>query len=543
MELSGEKIVKNFERLKSSRSSFDSLYQSLHNYFYVESENITDKKVEGSEITKLLDTTSIQAADVAAAGLSNYLTPESSRWVYLEHPNPELRDNKEVQNWMHDATDELLYTLARSNFYNQFSIFYKSSIVYGTASVILEKDPIDKIRFYNIPLNRHWFTEDARERPSSYYILSEYTAEQAYSRFGDKVGSDVLDIYKSGVNNDKKFKYLCYIGQRENYDPDKLDKQNMPIRMVWVDVANKKILAEDGFRSMPCVSHRFYKVAQTSYGYSPAMKALPHARLLNVMTDTILRAAMKQTDPAWAIPDNAFIGRPNFNPRQINFYRRSSLTPRDEIFPLVSQGNVALGENECEMQRQRIEKIMFNDTFQQFSELTKQMTVPEVMERINEKMSLLGPAVGRFIHDVLQPLCEKAIIMLYEQAALPRLPDVMANDAKFEVRFTSRLVQSQKQVEVQNLSSALGYLGQIAQLKPEALDKFNGDAAVDKVFSVIGVDPEVIYGDEEVNNVRQQRAEAQAQQAQMEQMLAGSQVYKTTTEGMRNAENSQAQRS
>lgn len=534
MELSAEKIIKNQEQLKSDRTKLDSLFQDLHNFYYVESENITSKKAHGSEITKLLDTTSLDAADVAAAGLSNYLTPESSKWLFLEHPNPELRENKEVQNWMHDSADELLYTYARSNFYNQMPIFYKSSIVYGTSSLVSENDPHDNLRFYNLPINKHWITEDARERPNSYYIQYEYTAEQAYSRFGESVGRDVIEAYHSGANENKKFKYICYIGKRNVFDPDKLDKMNMPIRICWVDVANKKILKEDGFRSMPCVSHRFYKVAQEVYGYSPAMKALPHARLLNAMTDTVLRAAMKQTDPAWAIPDNAFIGRPNFNPRQINYYRRSSLTPRDEIFPLVSASNVSIGEAEIEGQRQQIRKIFFNDTFQQFSELTKQMTVPEVMERINEKMSLLGPAVGRYVHDVLQPICEKSIISLYEDGRLPRVPDVMRENPNFEVRFTSRLVQSQRQVEVQNLSTALGYVGQIAQIKPEVVDKVDGDKAIDKVFNVIGVDPEIILDQQQVDKMRQARAEMAMQQQQAVQALTEAQTYKTAAEGDRN---------
>lgn len=541
MELSAEKIIKNYERLKSSRANFDTLYQSLHNYYYCESDNITEKKARGSEVTKLLDTTSLDAADVAAAGLSNYLTPESSKWLFLEHPNPALRNNKEVQNWMHDVADELLYTFSRSNFYNQFSIFYKSSLVYGTASIVTEKDPQDNVRFYNIAINKHWLTEDARERPNSYYILYEYTAEQAYSRFGETVGSDVKECYQSGANENKKFKYICYVGYRNIFDPDKLDKQNMPIRVCWVDVANKKIVKEDGFHSMPCVSHRFYKVAQEVYGYSPAMKALPHARLLNAMTDTVLRAAMKQTDPAWAVPDNAFIGRPNFNPRQINFYRRSNLTPRDEIFPLMSGGNVALGEAEIEGQRQQIRKLFFNDTFQQFSELTKQMTVPEVMERINEKMSLLGPAVGRFIHDVLQPVCEKCVFSLYEDGRLPRMPDIMLDDPSFEVRFTSRLVQSQRQVEVQNLSAALGYVGQIAQMKPEILDKVDGDKAIDKVFNVIGVDPEILLDEQQVKELRQARQEAAAAMQAQQIALMQAQTYKTAAEGDRNVKDAEAE--
>jgi len=40
MELNGEKIVKNKGNLKGQRSNFDIYYQTLHDYFYVEAENI-----------------------------------------------------------------------------------------------------------------------------------------------------------------------------------------------------------------------------------------------------------------------------------------------------------------------------------------------------------------------------------------------------------------------------------------------------------------------------------------------------------------------
>ena len=68
----------------------------MHNYFYVESSNITTKKNKGAEINTLLDSTSLDVGDVLASGLANYLTPEASKWLYLEHANPKLRDLKEV---------------------------------------------------------------------------------------------------------------------------------------------------------------------------------------------------------------------------------------------------------------------------------------------------------------------------------------------------------------------------------------------------------------------------------------------------------------
>ena len=170
MDLSAEKIVKNCGNLASSRQTFDTMYQHLHNYFYVESENIIDQRDKGSQLHALLDCTSVDCADVMAAGLTNYLTPDSSKWLYLEHSNRELRDNDEVKRWMGDVTEEVLWTLARSNFYNQMPIFYKASGVYGTAGLMTEKDAKDGVRFYNIPIKKLYLTEDARERPSEFYL-------------------------------------------------------------------------------------------------------------------------------------------------------------------------------------------------------------------------------------------------------------------------------------------------------------------------------------------------------------------------------------
>ena len=537
MDLSAGKICKNYKDLKSSRMDFDSYYQVLHNYFYVESSNITAKKNKGAEINMLLDSTSLDVGDVLASGLANYLTPEASKWLYLEHSNPQLRDLKEVKQWFQDVTDEVLLTLSRSNFYNQMPIFYKASGVYGTAGIFCEKDLDDGVRFYNIPINKLYLVEDARERPCEFYLKFEYTAEQAISRFGNKCSQTVKDCYANGRNPDKKFEYICYFGKRLERDPEKIDTQNMPIRMVWVETETQNTVQESGFNSMPCMAHRFYKRPQVVYGYSPAMKALPYVRLVNTMTDTLLRAAMKQTDPAIALPDDAFLGTPNFNPRQLNYYQRGKLSPKDDIFPIGNFGNISVGLAEIQHYQQQIKEIMFYDTFQAFSGLTKQMTVPEVMERIAEKMTLLGPAVGRYMNDVLQPLIEKVVFILWEFNMLPQMPDVMLQDPSFEVKFIGRLVQTQRQSEVNNIMNALAITGQIAQLNPEVLDKVDADEAIEKVFDISSVST-LLRSDNEVAQIRQQRAEAMQQQQLMMSMQEGANIAKTVAESEKDAKDS-----
>lgn len=178
---------------------------------------------------------------------------------------------------------------------------------------------------------------------------------------------------------------------------------------------------------------------------------------------------------------------------------------------------------------------MFVDTFQAFANITKQMTVPEVMERISEKMTLLGPAVGRYMNDVLQPLIEKVVFILYESNSLPRLPDVMLQDPNFEVKFVGRLVQTQRQSELNNIVNAISIAGQVAQFKPEVLDKVNADQAVEDIFDISGVSTRILNSDSEVQQIRKARAEAQEQAEKIAALQAGANIYKTASEGELNA--------
>lgn len=536
MELSGEKICQNLERMRSARTDFDSFYQVLHNYFYVEAGNVTDRKNPGAELHTLLDATSLDCADVLAAGLANYLTPESSKWVYLEHQNPALRDDDEVKAWMYDVSQEVLTTLAHSNFYNQMPIFYKASGVYGTSTLVCERDEKDGVRFFNVPIRNAYISEDARERPNAFYLVYEFTAEQAFEKFGKRCCAAVQQAY-AACQRDKRFKYCCYVGQRLDRDPDKRDKGNKPVRMVWVETDTKAVVSEDGFDMMPCMAHRFYKRPQIVYGYSPAMKALPFVRMANALSDTMLRAAMKQADPPIALPDDAFLGVPNFNPRQINYYQRGKLSPAEEIVPIGNYGNPAVSFETLDYYQNQIRRLMFYDTFQAFAQLTKQMTVPEVQERIAEKMTLLGPAVGRFMNDVLQPLIERVVTILFNEGRFPPLPDAMLSDPRYDVKFTGRLVQSQRQSEVNNIVNALAIAGQIAQLSPDVIDKIDADNAIEEIVDITGVTTRLLRSDNEVEQIRQARAEQAAQAQAIAQQQAAAETYKTAATGDREAAN------
>jgi len=277
-------------------------------------------------------------------------------------------------------------------------------------------------------------------------------------------------------------------------------------------------VSEDGYNEFPCMCHRFDKRPNIAWGFSPAMKALPMARLLNAIAKTNLRAMMKQTDPPLALPDNAFIMPFNANPRAINYYKKNALESAKDIFPFGNYGNVQIGLESLNYYSDQVRSLMYNDVFLAFDQITKQMNNPEVQERINEKMTMLGPAVGRFTGEVLDPIIIRTIGILFRRGRLPDPPDEMLMNADYQIDYISQLAQNQKRSELTALMSALNVTAQIAQFAPEALDKVSADKTIDNVWDVTGAPIKILRSDNEVDAIRQNRA-LQAQQAQQMAML------------------------
>lgn len=516
-ETKAKGIIRRYKEQVGQRDNFASYWQSLHEYFYIESPDSNRAYAPGAELDtqRLYDSTTLEAPDVLASGFMNYLTPPTAKWFRLRSKDQRLVDNKEVTDFLDDVADEVYHTLNKSNFYEQSFPNYKSSGVYGTSILMEEDDLEDVARFYSLPLTQCCIQEDARGRVVMYYIEFEYTAFQAATRWGEEALTQAMREEIKGAGADKKHKFLLYIGNREIRDVTKASKENMPIEATWVDIENEKIIEEGGYHEFPCMTHRFDKRPFIAWGFSPAMKALPFARLLNAIAKTNLRAMMKQTDPPVAVPHNAFIMPFNSNPRAINYYKKTSMDSAKDIFSFANFGDPQTGLTAIEYYTRQIKSLMYNDIFLTFENITKQMQNPEVQERINEKMAMLGPAVGRYMGAVLNPTVIRTIGILHRRGKLPPVPDALRDNPQFEIDYVSQLAQAQKRSELASLMSGLQLVGQMGQFVPEVMDKINTDTVIDEAWDIIGAPVKVLRDDMEVESIRQNRGQAMAQQQQV----------------------------
>lgn len=523
-----EMLIDAYKVHKGLRSNFESYWQSLHDYFYIEAEDVNVSYYPGTElnINCLYDSTTLEAADVLASGFMNYLTPPTSKWYGLSPKDPSLRSNKDVCTYLEDVRDCVNAALNKSNFYNQIIASYKGSGVYGTSCMIEEEDMEDEIRFNSLPIKNTVLVEDGRGRVVQFYIEFEYTARQAESRWGrDALATPLQQELDSGSEKPNKHIFLLYIASRSRREVQKTDRKNMPIEAVWIDQENRMVVDEGGYNEFPAFCHRFDKRPSIVWGFGPGMKTLPFARMLNTIAKTNLRMMMKHTDPPIAVPDNAFIMPFDMNPRGYNTYSKKIMDHgASDIFAFGNYGNPKVGMEALTYYTERVKAMMYNDVFLAFDSLTKQMNNPEVMERINEKMTMLGPAVGRYISEMLNPVIVRTIGILARRGKLPAPPDELLDSPEYEIDCISQLAQAQRRSELNSLVSGLTLVAQMAQFSPEVVDKVDPDKVVDEAWAITGAPDRVLRDDSEVEQLREARGNAAKQQQAMEMANQGADV-------------------
>ncbi len=158
-------------------------------------------------------------------------------------------------------------------------------------------------------------------------------------------------------------------------------------------------------------------------GYSPSMDVLADIKLVSAQVKTMLRASMKQADPALIAPSKGFILPLNSNPGAMNY--RDQGTTVDDLKEMPHGGNIPITLEVIQMVQKSIEAAYFVPLFQALSNVTKTMTIPEIQRRISENMVLLGPTVGRFTQDVLDNIILRVFSILLEDNDLPEIPEAI----------------------------------------------------------------------------------------------------------------------
>jgi len=143
-----------------------------------------------------------------------------------------------------------------------------------------------------------------------------------------------------------------------------------------------------------------------------------------------------------------------------------------------------------------------------------QMTATEVQVRYELMQRLLGPTLGRFQSEFLNPLIERVFGIMNRNNALVDPPEILRGQ-NLEVEYVGPLARSQRMEEAVAVERLYQLAMQLAQADPSIMDILNHDEAVRSRAELLGVPKSVLRGRDEVDELRETRMQEQMMQQQM----------------------------
>jgi hypothetical protein len=504
-------LLKRFGKLVTQRQTWESHWQEVADYMMPRKADVTKQRSKGDKRSELIfDSSPLHAVELLSASLHGMLTNPSTPWFSLRFKNVDTGDADEANEWLQDTTEKMYDAFNRSNFQQEIFELYHDLITFGTASMFIEEDADDIIRFSTRHIGEIYISENNKGRIDTVFRKFKISARAAILQFGEKNVSNAL---RGTAMKDpyEEVTILHVVYPRENYDPKKKDAKNMPFASCYIELDNKHEISQSGFNEFPYVVPRYLKASFEIYGRSPAMTALPDVKMLNEMSKTTIKAAQKQVDPPLLVPDDGFILPVRTVPGGLNFYRAGT---RDRIEPLNIGANNPLGLNMEEQRRNAI-----RDTFyvnQLMMQNGPQMTATEVVQRNEEKMRLLGPVLGRLQSELLRPLIDRTFAILLRKKIFRQAPQFLAGQ-DIQIEYVSPLAKAQRSSELQSVMRAIEIFGSLSKISP-VFDHIDIDALVTYLADIVGVPAKVLNSQAQVNAIRQKKQQEMMQQQQMQQM-------------------------
>jgi len=516
-----QQIQSRLGQLKADRSTWFAHWQELTTYLLPRNGRyfLQDHNKGWRRHNNILDNTGTRALDTLAAGLMGGLTSPARPWFRLATSDESLMQSANVKLWLTQCTRIMLNIFQKSNTYRALHGSYRELGAFGTSAIIMADDYKNVIHHHPLTVGEYCIAQDWKGNVCTMYREFERTIGEVVKEFGvTNVSTQTKNLFDRG-SLDQYIRIIHAIEPREDRDATKKDSLNMAWKSVYYELNGdpNKPLRESGYKSFPVLAPRWDVSGGDVYGNSPGMLALGDVKQLQQQQLRKSQGIDYMTNPPLQVPATLKNREIERLPGGITYFDANSNT---QGIKTMFDVNINLQHLLMDMQdvRGRINGAFYADLFTMISSMDNtRMTATEVAERHEEKMLMLGPVLERLHNELLDPLVSSTFDKMLAGGLVPPPPPELHGQA-INVELVSMLAQAQRAIATNGVDRFVGNLGQIAQYKPDILDKFDSDKWADRYSDMLGVDPEIIVASEQVALIRHQRAQAQAQAAKAQQM-------------------------
>lgn len=549
-------------QLESERSTFIPAWRDIADFvsptrprFFTSDANKGTRKNR-----KSMDSTAYHANRTLSAGMMSGITSPARPWFKIQTPDTDLNKFHSVKDWLYTTSSIISNTFIKSNLYNILPVIYKDLGSFATGAMFVDEDFESVMHFYQEPVGSYCISNNEKLKVDTFTREFTMTVRQIIMKFAynrenntvdwSKVSSKVKNLFDS--NQLEAWVDVCHIVRpNEDYDPKKLDSRYKKYVSVYYEKGTygkntsiyltdgdmDKNLSLKGYDYFPVLAPRWEVTGEDVYGTdSPAISAIGDIMQLQTGEKRSLQAIDKMVNPPMQAPTTLKTAKVSLIPGDVTYVDQREgmvgLRPIHEV-----QFRVDLLENKQQQVRQRIDEAFFKNLFLMMSNIQRSnITAREIEERHEEKLLALGPVLEQLNQDLLDPLIDIAFNMHVSQGRIPPPPPELEG-MELKVEYVSVMAQAQKLVGLGGIDRFTQYVGNIANFDASVMDKVNADKMVDEYADITSVPPSILRSDEEVQAMRQQRAQAQAQAQQAQNMQAMASAGKDLSEANMEGDN------
>lgn len=519
-------IKRRLDMLENNRQVVEQQWELIREYvvpfrgqFF--KEQITESSVEWRENRRVFDSTAINANNTLASSLHGAITNPAIQWFDFGFLDEKLKKNKEATAWAFDCSKIVFQGLRDSNFNLEANETYLDLTSYGTAFITKEvlehpDGTFDDFLFQATPIVESFFEQDHRGRLVNYYRKMHWSAVMVLDKFKDDTPDNIREKALKGTDASMDIGIIFCVYKRDlghSVDITKIlgpDQRPYGFKYVLYDLG-KEIGKEGGYYTMPAMSMRWRKTADSMWGNSPAMIALPDILTLNELVELILNSLEKVVDPAIITTERGLLSQLDLGPAGINVLRSM-----DDLKTFESRARFDVAELNREKLQRQIQAIFYVDQLELKD--SPAMTATEVQVRYELMQRLLGPTMGRLESDFLDPLVMSSFADMMRYGKLPDMPQAVleAGDPKIVIHYTGPMSRAQKLDQAASLERFSAGVAQLAAVDPRVLDIPDWDGIVRNLARLHQIDPDNLKSEAQVKRERQDREEKQARMAEAE---------------------------
>lgn len=515
------------EELKTVRQPWESLWQGLADFIEPTRLRLTNRDEGAISRAKIIDSTGTFALRTLQSGMHSGITSPARPWFRLTTFDPDLKDFAPVKTYLAAVEQRMREVFQSSNVYNAFHTGYGDLGQFGQSVGILVDDDKDIVRMQQLMHGRFWIARDEKGRVATMYRTFRWSVQRIVGRFGYDRVARVSNAIKTAYDNaryDQVFDVWHAIEPRLNRNPASIAKQDKPfLSNYWLDAMTEAhgLLEESGFDENPLIGPAWELAADDHYGVSPGHIALGDVKMLQKEQQRKLEGIDKLVRPPMTGPTSLRNNPASLLPGSITYVD----DPSGKGYRPAVEVQLRLSELAADIRdtQERIRQAFYADLFLMLSNMEgiQPRNQFEIAERKEEKLLALGPVLENIYNGQLEPVIDRTYAILNRRRELPPPPpDLQNQDLKIE--YISMLAQAQKAVATGSIERGFAFAGQLSAVKPEVLDKIDGDEAIDLYFDYLGVPPSAVVPDDEVEKIRAARVQKQraAESAEMAATVA-----------------------